>query len=261
MLRNTAIALACGAMVTGSSASAQTMKPDTPAAAASTSAPVADRVFIYVNGGYQAGSNDFSRTVTFKVYAEDGSFLTNYSVKSAPVFDAGGGLRLWKGLAVGIGVSRYNKSGSGDVKAQVPHPFFFNQMREVDGTAGGLTREETALHLQVLYMVPVGRIALAFFGGPSFFSIKQTLVSAVSYNESYPYDTATFATATTEGASKSVTGFNAGVDVAYMFARNIGVGGGVRYARASTTLTSGSAGDVTMHVGGAQVGAGLRVRF
>ena len=94
------------------------------------------------------------------------------------------------------------------------------------------------------------------FGGPSFFTVKQSVVTAVQRTEAYPYDEATFSGATVETEEESTNGFNVGADVAYYFTKNIGVGGIVRFSSATAAF---SLGDVD--AGGALVGGGVRLRF
>lgn len=68
--------------------------------------------------------------------------------------------------AVGIDVSWLSKTTAGAVSAQIPHPFFFNRSRTVSGDTPGLTRDETAVHLQALWMIPMRRRwQLALAGG------------------------------------------------------------------------------------------------
>ena len=82
------------------------------------------------------------------------------------------------------------------------------------GTAADVPRRELAVHTDVSWVVPVGRRAqVAIFGGPSFFQVRQRLVTDVTVSSTYPFDTATFVSATTADASRSQVGFNVGVDV------------------------------------------------
>src|SRR5262245_14795538 len=70
---------------------------------------LAGRGFILVNGGYQVGSHDFEQVSTLRANAEDGSFTTDYEVKSGPSFDVAGGATVWRRLAVGVGVTRFSR--------------------------------------------------------------------------------------------------------------------------------------------------------
>jgi hypothetical protein len=83
----------------------------------------------------------------------------------------------------------------------------------------------------------------------------------VNITETYPYDTATFASADTAGQSRNAVGFNAGVDASYLFTQRIGVGAVARFTRARATFDLADGGTVKADLGGAQVAGGLRVRF
>jgi hypothetical protein len=77
-------------------------------------------------------------------------------------------------LGVGVGITRFSKSGPASVAGKILHPFFLNQARSVEGEAAGLKREELAIHIQAMAIVPEGeRLSLAVFAGPSFFNVKQ----------------------------------------------------------------------------------------
>ena len=220
------------------------------------------RGFVSVNGGYQASSTDFRDSIAVTEFAEQGTIDSAYAVDKGPQLDISGGARVWRMLGVGAAVTRFTKSGAASVTGRIPHPFFFNQLRSVEGEASGLKHEELAIHLQAMAFVPVGeRFSVALFAGPSFFNVKQGLVQRIQFAQQYPYDTATFSGADTQTPSESAIGFNAGADVGYFFARNVGVGGVIRFSRASVDFASGGGEALTVDAGGAQMGAGLRLRF
>jgi len=254
------------AVASGSGATAQKSKPapkPTPARGgaktANTSAKTwRDRGYISGNFGWQASAATFSdtRTLTLATGDTEPRHLTaNYDVKAGPAFDIGAGVRFWKSLGIAGSVTRYSISNDIAINGDVPHPFFFNRPRAVSGTTPG-TREELAIHLDAVWVVPVNKLQVAIFGGPTFFNAKQTVVSDFTYSESYPFDDATFTAGTSAEESKSVTGFNAGVDVGYFFNDVFGIGGVVRFSRG--TLKS-SIGD--LDVGGPEFGGGIRIRL
>jgi hypothetical protein len=103
---------------------------------------------------------------------------------------------------------------------------------------------------------------VAVSGGPTFFNVSQDLVSDVIVTDTYPYDTAAFSSATVSKVSVGKTGFNVGGDVAYKFSKNVGVGGLIRYSKASVNFPlAGAASGVTTDVGGLQAGGGIRFYF
>ena len=115
------------------------------------------RGFLTINGGQQAASPDFSDNIAFTDFAEEGDFDARYANGSDTVFDAGGGIRVWRNLGIGAGVSLFSHTGDAGITARIPHPFFFDRHRAVDGTEPGFAREETAVHLQALWVIPASR--------------------------------------------------------------------------------------------------------
>ena len=220
------------------------------------------QVFLALNGSYQATSNDFSDGGVLRDSTEDGRFDAEYEVASGPTFGVSAGARVWRWVGVGGGISRFSRSTPAVLEGLVPHPFFFNRPRSVDGSIVGLDRQELALHLQVRGDLPVAeRLQVTLFGGPSWFRVRQGLVRSITYTEAYPYDEALFEGATTTSEAGSALGFNVGVDTAIFFTRHSGIGVLVQYAGAKIDLPSADLGLNDVNAGGIQTGVGLRLRF
>jgi hypothetical protein len=206
-------------------------------------------------------STDFDNTVHPVDFGEAATVTSTYRIKATPGFNAGGGVRLWRNLGFGVGVSRFARTSGTAVDAQIPHPFYFGRPRPVSGDASGLKREEIAVDLQAVWMFPVSpRWQVAVSGGPSWFSIRQDLVDDVTVTQSYPYDTAAFSGIASHRAKASRVGFNVGTDITYVLARHVGVGVDVRLARARVRLPA-SAGTVAVDAGGGRLAGGIRFRF
>ena len=222
----------------------------------------AARGFLSINGGYQLTTNDFTDGAVRRDNAEDGRIDTDYVIKGGPSFDVSGGGILWRRLGVGVGVSRFSVSTPASISGTIPHPFFFNQARSVSGEVADLKREELAIHVQARGIFPVGtRVQVMVFGGPSFFRVKQGVITDYTYNESYPYDDASFRAATTTTASVSKIGFNAGGDLAFFFTRQVGLGATVQFAGTTVELPGVLGSTHEVKIGGGQAGVGLRLRF
>jgi len=223
-------------------------------------APADERLWVSVNGGTQTGTKAFSDTVEVPLYQENKRIDTTYPRAGGVFVSGAGGFRIWRQLSVGVGVSRAARTRDAKVGASLPHPFFDNRPRSVEGTAKS-TREEVGAHVKIAWTVaPSPHLRLILSGGPSIISVRQTLVSDVNFSESYPYDTAAFTSATASTASKSATGGHASADVFWLFSRHFGAGGVIQFARARVKLTSGSR-TIAIDAGGAQAGAGLRLVF
>ena len=236
--------------------SAALLTPTAASAQAATS-----RLTIGVNGAYRAGTSDVSSTVVFTANAEAGSFTWKQPVKPGAVIDGSAHVRLWRKLGLGVGYSSFAANGSADVTARVPHPFFFNQARSIAGQTS-LDHKETAVHIRaVLTSAPDRKLQVAAFVGPVFFSVTQGLVDSVAYADSYPYDTATFTSAATKRVSRSKTGVGGGVDLAYYFSKNFGVGAVASIAQATISAKAADDSSVSIKVGGTTAGLGVRIRF
>jgi len=221
-----------------------------------------DSGWLSVNVGSQGAPTGFTGATTFRTNVEDGTVSTNYPFTSATLFDAGAGVRIWRNLGVGLSVSYFTQKDELEVTTKVPHPFFFNQLRTVTGVQAGVERREIGTHIQAVWMIPATtHLQIGLFGGPSFIAVKQGIVTTVNVTETYPYDSATFASADSPLQSRRAGGFHAGVDGSYLFNQRIGVGGMVRFSRAQTTFALADGGTVTADLGGTQLAAGLRVRF
>jgi opacity protein-like surface antigen len=232
----------------------------TPAAAQTPS-----RVFAHVNFGAQSQSQDIVQSGEFPLYEETGSFEASHKLEGGTFFDIGGGVTLLKNFSIGLSYSqRATKTRDAQITALVPHPIFFDTMRSATGTASGLEHSERAVHLQAFYHVPVTvEFDVTLFAGPTFFSVEDDLIESVTPTEiGGDFSQVNLDTIGRSSQRNSATGLNAGIDLRYMFMRNVGVGGMARYTRGSVTLTSPSGGpDIKTDVGGLEIAGGLRFRF
>ena len=216
--------------------------------------------YIGVSGIYQGGSSAVTDSFSFPQYAEQAHVSANYPAYNGAGVDGGGWFRIWKGFGVGVAASWFAKTGPVDIDASIPHPLYLDRDRQITGSSSG-RREEIAAHVQAGWAITAGRrLVVTVGGGPSWFSVKQDVVKGVTWSQTYPYDTATFAGADTARSNESALGYNVGLDVGYYFSRNFGIGGLVRFSRARVSLGSPS-GASTIDAGGVQAGAGLRLRF
>jgi hypothetical protein len=227
-----------------------------------------EKVRVSINFGAQLSSTTFTTTTNTIVFLEPATITTSYTVPKGKLFDGGILYRFAGGFGVGVAISSYSERRDGAVTGSIPHPFgaFGNTApftnRALIGTATNLERSEFAANIQAAYVITGKRYDVAISGGPTIFRVSQDLVSNVAYAETYPYDTVTFTSATTVKAEGTKTGFNVGVDVGYKLSPNLGVGGLVRYSRATLSFPlTGSAANVAVDAGGLQVAGGVRFYF
>lgn len=231
----------------------------TPAAAQSRSQP---RVEISANVGALTGASKVTASHALASNGGETETLTvEHGVKTPLEFNAGAALRIVRQFWVGAQYAMAEMKPSASIAAVIPHPLLFNAPRTVQGSINDVAHKEQNVHVDLMYALPVHAVDVKVMGGPTFFNLKQNFVSGVMINETYPFDTATFASATTKRLSKAAVGFNAGVDISRLLTTQVGVGGLIRYSRADVKFDDPDIGKQEVKAGGVEVAAGVRLRF
>ena len=229
--------------------------------------PRPNAVFINVNGGFRALSQEFVQQTEFTLYGEPGIFDADHTIRGRPSFEVGAGVRVWRDLSLGASYSIGSKHVRDvTVAAEVPHPLRLNRHRLAAGTAAGLEHQERAVHVQAALRIPVTiELDVTLFGGPSFFHFEDDIVDAITPVETGgDLATVDLSRIAVSRQTHRATGFNLGFDTSYMFARHVGAGLVIRYSTASADLVlpAGSVGPaVEIGGGGFELAAGLRFRF
>lgn len=217
------------------------------------------RVAVTVGAGERTTAESFSQAITFEAFSEQGSLTTNYKIARPPFVDGSLTVRIWRGFGAGVAVSYLDDSFPAHITALIPHPLIVNRPRTVSGDAA-VTRRESMAHLQAVYWLrPRRRLDVMLSAGPSMIRADQDFVADVSYAQTFPYNTATFASATVARQRKTVVGFNIGGDAGWTLAGPFGVVALARYSRVIAHFPSIGAESVA--IGGLNVGGGIRFRF
>ena len=219
-------------------------------------------VVLSLNGGVQTTSRGFGATSPIRRFEEDGTLTSTYSGDRPIVYDVAVNGGVGNGWSAGFAVTYGSKPLGGAVTAEIPHPFFLDKPRTVSGTTADIRRREVAVHINAGWSVPAtGPSRVTVFGGPSYFRLTQGLVTEIEAAETYPFDSASFVSATLTEATQSRWGFNAGVDFTQRITKHVGVGVLARYSRAWVKVPIVESHEVEIKAGGLQVGAGARFEF
>ena len=221
-----------------------------------------DLGFVNINGIYQVGDRSFTETLTSTVYNETATYDVRHDISGGAAFDVSGGVKVWRNLAAGFGLSIFNTSSTVALTGSVPHPVFVDRPRSVTHQEGGLDHRQLGYHFQATWVMPVtDKIDIAVFGGPSIFNVSQALVTDVEIVEvGAPFDTARVNRVVTSQSSKNGFGGNVGVDLTYLFTARVGAGLLLRWVGASVDLPA-SGGNQSVEAGGFHIGGGARIRF
>ena len=229
-----------------------------PAAAQSHVQP---RVEISANVGAQSGAATFTESEAFPVNAETETLTADHGSKAAVGFNVGAAVQVVPRFWVGVQLAIADSKPAASITALVPHPLIFNAPRSVQGSINGLAHNEANVHVDLMYALPLRGMDVKVMGGPTIFTVNQDFVSGLTVSETYPFDTATFASASSTQLSKTAVGFNGAVDISHSVSRMVAVGALVRYSSGNVKFSGTGITPQTVKAGGFEASAGIRLRF
>jgi hypothetical protein len=211
------------------------------------------KVFINVNGGAQTQSRSVDNSFSIPIYGQTATVATTATIPSGGLFDLSVGYKVRPSIGVAFGFSTFSGTGAVAGAASVPSPIFFNRPAAVTIPETDAQHKERSIYLLLVGFVPVtDKVDVALSIGPAFTRVEQALITSVSI----PAGTQNVNPAI-QTQSKTATGVNLGVDLTYMFVRQVGAGAFMRYISGSVDLDSAPG----LKVAGFQVGVGGRLRF
>ena len=224
-----------------------------------------ERVAVHVNAAFQPSPDELRPAFSFRAYGEDARFQALHGFKASVLVDAGGHIRVWWQLSIGVSYTELSDSDSTVVTGTVPHPLLFNSDRAIQPRTLSLEHRERAAHIQAAWVLQIPnneRLRITVSGGPSFFNVTQGVVTGIRVSEAGgpPFSAVNVDQVSTADVTRNAWGAHIGADVAYMLTDYVGVGGFVRFSRATVDVSS-SGSDLSLDVGGVQTGGGIRFRF
>jgi Outer membrane protein beta-barrel domain len=217
-----------------------------------------DKAFVSVNFGAQAPSQSLTTLTTPVIYGEPASFTSSQEVGGGAFFDISAGYKVWRNLAVGLGVTHVGSTTDLTVNAAIPDPLFFDQHRLVTISVPDAKHSQTAINLTGTWVMPItDKIDLAYQFGPTIFLVSQDIPGTPA-PESIVEPGPSITALPVDSVDKSTVGLHFGLDLTYMVTPRFGAGGIIRYTWGSADLAGA---EDSIKLGGFQIGGGLRVRF
>lgn len=218
----------------------------------------------HVNGAAQGGSRSMTDSLGFRAYGEEAQVQSMHVVRGAGMVDAGGSLRLWRGLSIGASYAQLATSDATTLTGAVPHPLRHGTFRELPLHELSFPHRQRVTHVYFGWQLPVlDRLDVSLFAGPSLYSVTQGVVTNVTVREAGgpPFESVRVDLVQAGEHRRNAVGGHVGLDVTYMPTRHVGVGILMRYATATIDLPAARTGRLFLPAGGAEVGAGFRFRF
>ena len=218
--------------------------------------------WIAIGGGLATPPSAWTSASTWTLYAETARLEAAYEGDAGPALEAALGLRFAGRLGVAAAFTWTSREETASVDARLPHPFYLERPRSVAGTAEGLERREAAAHFDFEVRPATGRVEVALFAGASLVRVEADLVESVEAAEEYPFDGASFGSATVVSRrSEAAVGWNAGAAVAWAATSSLDFGLQGRFVRAAAELEPPGGGVARLDAGGLDLTAFVRWRF
>ncbi len=224
---------------------------------------VRPRAALFVNGVITTSPPlEFAETRRFELFQEQAFINAEYNDAQAEGIEIGGVFMIKGPLGVGGSVELFRNDRDAAFEALLPHPFFFEQFREISGSRSDLSHEETAVHLNAVFSTHWGD---AFFldisGGPSLFLTRTEVLLDVLYAEDFPFDAVIPLGAESTVFESQPLGFNLGASATYRVVGPIGVDFGVRFSRGRVRVSPADGRVIEFDAGGVRAAAGVRFLF
>ncbi len=220
------------------------------------------RVAFFINGAIATSPLEFSEARSFELFKEDAVFTNSYRDPQSQGIELGGSFRIKGPVGIGVSVELFRNDREAIYSALLPHPFFFEQFRELSGSEAGLSHQEQALHLDAVVTAQLGPyVSIDVFGGPSWFRTRTELLVDVRYEELYPYHSVVPLGVESRVFEERPLGYNVGASATFRLAGPFGVDLGVRYSKARLSFSPGDGSTIELDAGGLRAGAGFRLQF
>ncbi len=194
------------------------------------------------------------------------------AMTSSPAVDFGGGVIIRNRWVLGASFDRTAESSPSDVVVTLQHPDFHPTLTATKATEP-LERVDHGIHLSAGINIPIkSAFSLRVFGGPSYLTREQDILSDISVTETQSLVTrawsATIDSFELRRVRSTAWGYHVGADGSYFLSRHVGIGGQLRYSRATfetENILQSEVDERPVHDlvkgGGLSMTAGVRVRF
>ncbi len=218
------------------------------------------RLALFLNG--VTGSSDFGVTESrsFSIFKEIATLDVNYRESSRRSgYEFGAMVRIRGPVGIVASAELIDSAPSATYRNRLPHPFFYDRLRELSGEQH-LSRSERALHLDPVLSLDFGpRLSVDVFSGVSMFFTETEVLDEILYEEVFPYDSLVSKGTTFRRMEARPLGYNLGASMTLRLLGVLGMNFGLRYSRAEVRLDLAEGREIHFDTGGLRFGAGLSI--
>jgi opacity protein-like surface antigen len=219
--------------------------------------------YIRANLGYGTKSYSYANNWAFNQYQEEARVNESYSIDSSGLaYEAGLGFLFTKNVGIEISFAPVSGKTKGEFTAAFPHPFYFDNPRDLIWNKDDLTYAESEINLNlILYFPGQGKFNIYISaGGTYFLNVKAENLQQINWSEvGYPYNEIS-TDLTYNNYSKSGFGFNGGGGMDFFFTENIGLNLNVRYSMGKVKIDVEGI-EIELEPGGLKTTGGIKIAF
>jgi hypothetical protein len=218
------------------------------------------RLALFLNGVTDSSDFGLTESRSFPIFRETATVDVNYRDSSRSGYELGALVHIFGPVGIVASAELFDRSPSATYRDRLPHPFFYDQLRELSGEQPHLSWSERAFHVDPVLSLDFGpRLSVDVFSGVSMFFTETELVDEILYEEVFPYDSVVSKGLTFRRMNARPLGYNVGVSTTLRLVGVLGMDFGLRYSRAGVHLDLAQGREIRFDTGGLRFGAGLRI--
>jgi hypothetical protein len=218
------------------------------------------RLVLFLNGVTESSDFGLTESRSFPSFRETATVDVNYRKSSRPGYELGAQVHILGPVGIVASAELFDSTPSATYRDRLPHPFFYDRLRELSGEQPHLSWSERALHVDPVLSLDFGpRLSVDVFSGASMFFTETELVDEILYEEVFPYDSVVSKGTTIRRMKARPLGYNLGVSTTLRLVGVLAMDFGLRYSRAGVRLDLAEGREIHFDTGGLRFGAGLRI--
>lgn len=187
-------------------------------------------------------------------YNEDGPYSGKYNASNGFSPEVGLIYKIKNKIGVAFSVEPFISKTEGNILAKIPHPFYFENFRELR-IKENFSYSEVPFNLNVIYEAGEFKgVSLSLTGGLTLFFSSAEILESFTYSETYPYDTVNLTSTKYKTFSSFSPGINAGIIGFYPLKENMGFGIQLKGSLGRASFTPEGRDKVSYTLGGIKAG-------
>lgn len=214
---------------------------------------------LFISFSFDAPFANIKDEYLIHVYHEDGPYSGRYNASNSFCPEVGLIYGIKSKIGILFSMEPFISKTKGDILAQIPHPFHFEEFRQLR-IKDNFSYSEIPFNLNVIYEAGKFKsISFLLTGGLTLFYSSLEILESFTYSETYPYDTVNLTSKKYKTFSSFSPGVNVGVIGFYPLKENMGLGIQLKSSFGKGSFTPEGRDKVSYTLGGFKAGLYFRL--